>query len=159
VEMDPRGVAVVTLDVPGQPVNTLGEALSRDFAALFDELERRTRGPAGRAGEDGQTGDVGEDARVRAVVLISGKKDDFIAGADIKMIGRIRSAADGEAVSREAHAKFQRIEDLDIPVVAAIHGTCLGGGLELAMACHSRIATDHPKTKLGLPEVQLGLIP
>jgi 3-hydroxyacyl-CoA dehydrogenase / enoyl-CoA hydratase / 3-hydroxybutyryl-CoA epimerase len=144
VELDPSGVVVLTIDVPGQPVNTLGEAVSRELAEALEAIERQTRDDAGR---------------VRGVVILSGKEDDFIAGADIKMLGRVRAAVDGETISREGQAGFQRLEDLRVPVVAAIHGTCLGGGLELAMACHGRVATDHARTRLGLPEVQLGLIP
>jgi len=98
------------------------------------------------------------DASVRAIV-VTGKKDGFIAGADIEMLKRARSAAEAEALSRGAQAGFDALERLSKPVVAAIHGACLGGGLELALACRWRVATDDRRTQLGLPEVQLGLIP
>jgi 3-hydroxyacyl-CoA dehydrogenase/enoyl-CoA hydratase/3-hydroxybutyryl-CoA epimerase len=138
-ETGPDGVLVLTLDVPGEKVNTLGRGLIAEFEALLAEIEA--------------------DRTVRAVVIRSGKPDSFIAGADIKDFTRIRSAEEGEALSRAGHAIFDRVERCRVPVVAAIHGTCLGGGTELALACRYRLATDDPKTALGLPEVMLGLLP
>ena len=100
------------------------------------------------------------DPAVRAVVLVSGKPDNFIAGADIEEFTRAATAEEATRLSCEGQELMNRVaETLAKPVVAAIHGACLGGGLELALACHWRIATDHPKTQLGLPEVQLGIIP
>jgi 3-hydroxyacyl-CoA dehydrogenase/enoyl-CoA hydratase/3-hydroxybutyryl-CoA epimerase len=93
------------------------------------------------------------------VVLISGKRDNFIAGADIEEFTRLRTAEEATALSRRAQDLMSRVAGSRKPIVAAIHGSCLGGGMELALACHWRVATDHPKTQLGLPEVQLGLIP
>jgi 3-hydroxyacyl-CoA dehydrogenase / enoyl-CoA hydratase / 3-hydroxybutyryl-CoA epimerase len=133
------GVAVVTLDVPGAALNTLSVSMAKEFGELLDRLER--------------------DALVTGAVIISGKADNFIAGADIEQLQGAASAADAEAMSREGQEFFNRIERLRFPVVAAVHGACLGGGLELALACRYRIATDHAKTVLALPEVQLGLIP
>ena len=162
VDIDPRGVAVVTIDVPGQPVNTLSEALSSDFAEALATIESRIRtlGTAQPPAPEGKGGDgSGGEAPVRAVVVISGKRNEFIAGADIKVLSRVTTAEEAAALSRQGQLGFQRIADMPVPVVAAIHGNCLGGGLELALACHARLATNHPKTKLGLPEVQLGLLP
>jgi 3-hydroxyacyl-CoA dehydrogenase/enoyl-CoA hydratase/3-hydroxybutyryl-CoA epimerase len=133
------GVLVLTLDVPGEKVNTLSKRLIAGFEALLGAIEK--------------------DAAVRAVVVRSGKPDNFIAGADIKDFTSIRSAEEGEALSRTGHAIFDRIEAARVPFVAAIHGTCLGGGTELALACRYRVASDDPKTALGLPEVMLGLLP
>lgn len=133
------GIAVVTLDLPDEPVNKVTAALRDDFALLFNEIER--------------------DASVRGVVLLSGKPDTWIAGADIDEFLTLRTARDAETLSRTGQALLARLEALKIPVVAAIHGACLGGGLETALACRWRIATDHRKTVLALPEVQLGLIP
>ena len=133
------GIAVVTIDLPGEPVNKVTAALRAEFASLFGRLEA--------------------DGKVKAVVLVSGKKDTWLAGADIDEFLTMQSAADAEALSRGGQALLLRLEDLRIPVVAAIHGACLGGGLETALACRYRIATDHPKTVLALPEVQLGIIP
>ena len=133
------GVALCLLDVPGEPVNTL----SRQIGAELEELLQA----------------LGRDAAVKAIVIASGKKDGFVAGAKIDMIQGLKSAAEAEALSRDAQRGFDLLERSAKPVVAAIHGACLGGGLELALACQWRIATDDRKTQLGLPEVQLGLIP
>jgi 3-hydroxyacyl-CoA dehydrogenase/enoyl-CoA hydratase/3-hydroxybutyryl-CoA epimerase len=133
------GIAVLTLDLPGEPVNTLGTAVSTELEAALARLR--------------------DDAGVRAVVIISGKPDIFIAGADIQEFTRLSTAEEFESLSRQGQEMLQRLEDFPKPVVAAIHGACVGGGLELSLACHYRICTDHPKTTLGLPEIQLGLIP
>ncbi len=133
------GVAVVTIDVPNEPVNTLNASVVSEFGRLFDFLE-------------------GEPS-VRGAVLISGKPDIFIAGADIQQFLTLRTAKDAEALSRAGQQLLARLEKLRLPVVAAINGACLGGGLEAALACSYRIASDNAKTVLALPEVQLGLIP
>ncbi|MDB4879948.1 MAG: fadJ [Gemmatimonadetes bacterium] len=133
------GIAVVTLDLPNEPVNKVTAALRDDFALLFNHIDA--------------------DPTVRGVVLMSGKPDTWIAGADIEEFLTLRNASDAEALSRTGQTLLARLEALKIPVVAAIHGACLGGGLETALACRWRIATDHPKTVLALPEVQLGLLP
>jgi 3-hydroxyacyl-CoA dehydrogenase/enoyl-CoA hydratase/3-hydroxybutyryl-CoA epimerase len=132
-------VAIVTFDLPGEPVNKLSNAVKVEFEALLIRLR--------------------DDEDVKAVVLISGKPDTFIAGADIEEFTALTTQIEAERLSFEGQEMVSRVETLPKPVVAAIHGACLGGGLELALACHYRIATDHPKTQLGLPEVQLGLIP
>ena len=110
-----------------------------EFTALFDRIER--------------------DPSVRAAVLMSGKPDVWIAGADIEEFQQLKTAADAERLSRDGQMLLDSLERLRVPIIAAIHGACLGGGLETALACRYRIATDHAKTILGLPEVQLGLIP
>ena len=133
------GIAIVTFDTPGEPVNIISRSVKDEFRTLVERLER--------------------DTAIRAAVLMSGKPDSFIAGADIEEFLEWKTAADAEAASREGHLLLDRIEKLRVPLVAAIHGTCLGGGVETALACAYRIATDHPKTALGLPEVQLGLFP
>jgi 3-hydroxyacyl-CoA dehydrogenase/enoyl-CoA hydratase/3-hydroxybutyryl-CoA epimerase len=133
------GVATLLLDVPGESVNTLSGEVGDEFDRLLTRYE--------------------QDPAVKALVLASGKKEGFVAGAKIEMIAGARSAAEAEALSRKAQAGFDRLEKFHKPVVAAIHGACLGGGLEWAMACHYRVASSDPRTSLGLPEVQLGLIP
>jgi 3-hydroxyacyl-CoA dehydrogenase/enoyl-CoA hydratase/3-hydroxybutyryl-CoA epimerase len=138
-ELDPEGILIVTLDVPGEKVNALSRALLAEFTALIEGLESR------------------QD--VSGVILRSGKPDNFIAGADIRDFGTIRSQLEGETLAREGQALLDRLEAVPMPVVAAIHGSCLGGGLETALACRYRIVTDDPKTVVGLPEVMLGLIP
>lgn len=99
------------------------------------------------------------DPRVKAAVIISGKADNFIAGADITMLEAAKTAAELTDMSRQGQVMMDRLARCSRPVVAAINGSCLGGGLEVALACRYRIATSSPKTRLGLPEVQLGLLP
>lgn len=132
------GVAVIRIDQPGRPVNVI----SRDLMAAME-------GVLGRL----------EAGEARAAVIASGKPGVWIAGADIEEFKEFHTAADAEAVSRAGQELLGRIERLKVPVVAAIDGVALGGGLELALACTYRIASDSPKTKLGLPEVQLGILP
>lgn len=132
-------VAVIRFDVPDEKMNTLSRTSTEDFHEVISEC-------------------LGDD-RVAAMVLISGKPDNFIAGADVKMIQGAGSIAEGVALSSRMQLELERVAKSEKPVVAAIHGACLGGGLEVALACHYRIATDHPKTVLALPEVMLGLLP
>ena len=133
------GVAVITFDTPGEKVNTLSEATLRAVDDAFAVLER--------------------DPSVRAGVLISGKPDNFIVGADVNMLQAQKTAADVERLSRGGQERLAKLESSSKPVVAAIHGACMGGGLEVALACRYRIATDSQKTVLALPEVMLGLLP
>jgi len=134
-----NGVATLWLDEPGESVNVLEPGVAAEFFRIVEKLE--------------------QDDAVKGVVLASGKKEGFVAGAKIEMIQAVKDAAGAQALARDAQAGFDRLEKLRKPVVAAIHGACLGGGLEWAMACHYRIAADDPRTQLGLPETQLGLIP
>ena len=134
-----EGVAVMTLDLPGESINKFSPAVIEELTVLMDLIDR--------------------DVTINAAVLISGKPGNFIAGADIDQFLAWRTAADASAASAFGHAMMHRIEKGRVPVVAAIDGACLGGGLEFALACAYRIAADSPKTVLGLPEVQLGLIP
>jgi len=131
--------AVLTIDLPGAPVNTLSAQVRTEFEALFAKLR--------------------DDPAVKAVVLISGKAENFIAGADIEEFTKLTTQEQFTALSRDGQAMIQRVDDYPKPVIAAINGACLGGGLELVLACDWRIATDSPKTQLGLPEVQIGLLP
>ena len=133
------GVAVITFDMEGEPVNTIAPQISQEFEGLM------TRAVS--------------DSSAKAIVFISGKKDTFIAGAKIDFLQTIKTAAEATALSRQGQAGFDRLDALEKPVVAAIHGACLGGGLEWALACDYRLATDSPKTTHRMPETQLGLIP
>ena len=133
------GIAEIVFDLPGESVNKISGSVKDEFLALFEQLER--------------------DASVRGAILISGKPDSFIAGADIDEFLRWTTPEQAEQASRDGHALLEKLERLRVPVVAAIHGACLGGGLEAVLACAYRIATDHPKTILALPEVQLGIFP
>ncbi len=141
VETGADGVALVLYDVPGEPVNTLRDTFQHDFEAAF--------------------GALAEDRAVKAIVIASAKPDSFVVGADVEMLSRVKTATEASALARGGQQAMQRLEDLGKrkPVVAAIHGPALGGGLELALACTYRIATDDRKTQLGQPEVQLGLLP
>lgn len=132
-------VAVVSMDVPGEKMNTLKAEFATQVRAILKQIR--------------------ENKALRGVVFISAKPDNFIAGADINMIGHCRSAQEAETLARQGQQIMSEINALPIPVIAAIHGACLGGGLEMALACHQRICTDDAKTVLGLPEVQLGLLP
>jgi 3-hydroxyacyl-CoA dehydrogenase/enoyl-CoA hydratase/carnithine racemase len=126
------------LDHPEKTVNTLSPELLREFeenaAPLLDD--------------DG----------VRAIVLASAKEDSFIAGADLEVLEGL-NADEISSMSRSGNAVLERIATSDTPVVAAVHGAALGGGLEVALACHFILASKHPSTVLGQPEVQLGLLP
>ena len=132
-------IAQIRIDLADASVNTLQEAAIAQMTALLDELE--------------------QDKTVKGLVIYSGKKDCFIAGADIKMLEQCQTAQQAQALSESGQQLFKRLSKLPFRVVAAIDGSCLGGGLELALACDMRIASDNPKTRLGLPEVQLGLLP
>jgi len=138
MEVD-NDVLVVTIDQPNSPVNTLSTALAAEFEGLFLKID--------------------DDPLIKGVVLISGKAENFIAGADVDQFPQIKSAGEAERIARMGQDLLHRMENLRVPAVAAIHGACLGGGLETALACRYRVCTDHPKTMFALPEVQLGLIP
>ncbi len=133
------GVARVLFDLPGEPINKITAGVREELDPLLNQL----RG----------------DRNVTAVLLMSAKPDTFIAGADIDEFVRLRSSDEALQLIRSGQQLVNRLEQLDKPVVAAIHGACLGAGLETALACAYRVATDHRKTQLGLPEVSLGIIP
>ncbi len=132
-------IAVVTIDVPGEKMNTLKASFGPEVHNIIKQIRDNTA--------------------LQGLIFISGKPDNFIAGADINMIASCQTALEAQTLAHQGQQIMAEIAALPIPVVAAIHGACLGGGLELALACHSRICTDDEKTKLGLPEVQLGLMP
>lgn len=132
------GIVWLRLDEPGKKVNTLS-------TRLFDWFEE-------------QIGLV-ERASPQGLVIYSGKPDGFVAGADLEELLALTDKEPILEMLQRGHELMERLAGLPFPTVAAIHGAALGGGLELALACKRRVATEHPKTKLGLPEVQLGLIP
>ncbi|HHJ4449168.1 fatty acid oxidation complex subunit alpha FadJ [Raoultella sp. FYR_9] len=139
LDIRPDNVAVITIDSPGEKMNTLKAEFGQQVRAIVRQIR--------------------DNKTLRGVVLISAKPDNFIAGADINMIARCATAQEAEALARQGQQIMAEIHGLAIPVIAAIHGACLGGGLELALACHGRVCSDDEKTRLGLPEVQLGLLP
>jgi 3-hydroxyacyl-CoA dehydrogenase/enoyl-CoA hydratase/3-hydroxybutyryl-CoA epimerase len=132
------GIAWLALDDPEKRVNTL----SSRMLGWFDEQVARL-----------------EADPPRGLVIHSGKPGTFVAGADVEELQGLRDPAEVLALLARGHALMQRLGALPCPSVAAIEGACLGGGLELALACDYRVAAETEKTRLGLPEVQLGLIP
>jgi len=138
IETDSNGVATVWLDQKDEKINKVSPDTIFLFESIIDDLQN--------------------DPAVKAVVMIS-KKKDFIAGADIESFQKVQKPGDFEPVTRKGHEILGKIENSKKPVVAAIHGGCLGAGLEIALACNARIASDDKSTKLALPEVRLGLLP
>ena len=139
LEIREDNIGVLTMDVPGETMNTLRAEFGDEISQLIGEIKANTK--------------------LQGLVIISGKKDSFVAGADVTMIDSCKTVAEAEQLSLEGHRVMAELEGLAIPVVAAINGPCLGGGLELALACHLRVCTESPKTVLGVPEVMLGLLP
>ncbi len=139
VELRADGVALVTMDDSDASVNTLKAELSEDFERMISELERKPE--------------------LKALVFISGKSDSFIVGADLEMLRSVRSSVDAAALSRMMQQMLQRLTMIPVPTVAAIHGNCLGGGLELALTFDARVASNSNSTRFALPEVKLGLLP
>lgn len=138
-QKDDDGILRVTIDRKDRPVN----ALSRSIMEELRELVQSVR----------------NDSAIRGVVFQSAKPGVFIAGADITEFEDLTDKTAAEEVSTFGQSVFQELEDLKVPTVALISGACLGGGLEFALACRYRVASTHEKTKIGLPEVQLGLLP
>jgi 3-hydroxyacyl-CoA dehydrogenase/enoyl-CoA hydratase/3-hydroxybutyryl-CoA epimerase len=140
--VDVEGIGWLTIETPKGPVNTL----SRQALAELETLVLRFE-------------DLAAEGSLKGIVLLSGKDSGFIAGADISEFDNMADFAVLPDALRRTHALFSRIEMLKVPVVAGIHGFCLGGGLELALACHYRIAVNDDKTRIGFPEVNLGIFP
>ena len=138
LELGADGVLLATMDQAGKPMNVLDAGMAEALSALVERLE--------------------SDEAVKGLVLASGKKD-FFAGADIDHLWSITTAKQAFEESMRFKALLRRVERCGKPVVAAIHGRCLGGGLEIALACHHRIVLDDGTARLGLPEVKLGLLP
>jgi 3-hydroxyacyl-CoA dehydrogenase/enoyl-CoA hydratase/3-hydroxybutyryl-CoA epimerase len=132
-------IARVVFDLPGEKVNKFSAVVMAELGHVLDNLHARTD--------------------LKAVIFISGKPGVFIAGADIKEIQNIANRVDAQAKAEAGQRTFQRVADLKVPTIAVIDGACLGGGMEFALACTYRIVADEEKTKLGLPEVTLGIIP
>ncbi|KAM9356384.1 hydroxyacyl-CoA dehydrogenase trifunctional multienzyme complex subunit alpha b [Pholidichthys leucotaenia] len=132
-------VAVVRINDPNSKVNTLSIQMQKEMTEVMEE--------------------VWANDAVKSAVLISSKPGCFIAGADINMIQACSSAEEVTKLSQEGQKMFEQVENSSKPIVAAINGSCLGGGLEFAAACQYRIATKSKKTVLGTPEVLLGLLP
>jgi 3-hydroxyacyl-CoA dehydrogenase/enoyl-CoA hydratase/3-hydroxybutyryl-CoA epimerase len=142
LEVDRDRVGWLVFDRPDASVNLLSSAVLRRLDALLAELESRIA-----------------NGQLVAVAVRSGKEATFIAGADVSEISGVVSAEEARAASAEGQRIFRRLERLRVPTVALIDGTCLGGGTELSLHCDYRAATDRTATRIGLPEVRLGIVP
>lgn len=132
-------IAVVKVDTPNAKVNTLSREMFPEFTAAFDEIAKNDK--------------------CKGVVIISGKTSGFIAGADIGMLDACKSKEELTALAKSGQDIFFNLEKSKKPIVAAIMGPAMGGGLEVALASHYRIAVNDKSTAVGLPEVMLGLLP
>lgn len=137
-ERDEDGIVTVTIDQSNRKMNVIGDGFTESFASLVDSFIK--------------------DEAAKGLILTSGK-DTFIAGADIDSLANIETPEQAFDLTQALKSSLRKMEQSGKPVAAAITGTALGGGLEIALACHYRIAIDLPKTKIGLPEVKLGLLP
>ncbi|MFT6408640.1 MAG: 3-hydroxyacyl-CoA dehydrogenase/enoyl-CoA hydratase/3-hydroxybutyryl-CoA epimerase [Arenicella sp.] len=133
------GLAIVSMDIDGLPQNVLNEAVGREFEAVLDDIEA--------------------DSSLSSMVFQSTKPGCFVAGADIGLLQGIETEQQAVDSCKLLHGLFQRVADLKITTVAAIDGVCLGGGLELAIVFDYRIASSAKATRIGVPEVQLGVLP
>ncbi|MBI4649963.1 enoyl-CoA hydratase/isomerase family protein [Candidatus Desantisbacteria bacterium] len=134
-----EGVYYIVFDTPDKKVNVLDMTVMDELSQILKQIM--------------------QDENAKGVIFISGKKNIFIAGADISVIKNIKNKQDGVNLSKKGREILRHIENLNIPSIAAINGACLGGGMELALFCSYRIGTDNPSTKFGLPEVSLGVLP
>src|SRR5208337_3466450 len=132
-------LGVVTFDVAGETMNTWTDEAFSSFAGLMEKLE--------------------QEKSIKGVILISGKPDNFFAGANLKVLAGLTTPEEIRKALENFHGAFNRLEKLKIPVVSAIHGFFLGGGLELALACIARIAREGNTTLIGLPECNVGVFP
>src|SRR5215813_1465045 len=140
--IDNQGIAWAVFDREGESQNALGQRPLEELDRIVEEVERGAR-----------------KGSIRGLVFSSGKDKGFIVGADVREFEQITSEQQVIEGASLVTALFDRIERMPVPVVCCIHGFCLGGGLELALACHWRIATRDDATRLGFPEVRLGLFP
>ncbi|MDO6719504.1 fatty acid oxidation complex subunit alpha FadJ [Psychrosphaera sp. 1_MG-2023] len=139
LEVLDNGVGIIRIDVPNESMNVLKAEFAEQVEAIFAEVK--------------------SNSAVKSLVLTSGKDNSFVAGADVKVLDSCSTQDEVKAIAQTGQQLFDQIEGMKMPIIAAIHGPALGGGLELAMACHGRVVSDSSKTVLGLPEVQLGLLP
>jgi 3-hydroxyacyl-CoA dehydrogenase/enoyl-CoA hydratase/3-hydroxybutyryl-CoA epimerase len=131
-------IGLLVLDTPDSKVNILGAPVVARLELLVAQAREQS---------------------LKGLIVWSAKPDSFIAGADLREIRALRSFQEAESASRRGHRLFAALEDLPFPVVAAINGTCLGGGTELSLACHYRVAAEGRRTEIALPEVRLGILP
>ncbi len=137
--LDQEGILTVNIDVKQESMNVFNQQVMEEFYELANSVD--------------------QDNQVKAVIFTSGKPDCFIAGADIKMLQQTQTAEEATAIVSGAHTMLQKINLSKKPFIAAIDGACIGAGYELALACDYRLASDSPTTKIGLPEVMIGVLP
>ncbi|MDH3693015.1 MAG: 3-hydroxyacyl-CoA dehydrogenase NAD-binding domain-containing protein [Gammaproteobacteria bacterium] len=138
IRVDEQDIAWLTIDKSGAEQNALSRDVIEELALALDRID---------------------EERPKGLVLCSGKKNSFIVGADISEFKTLADEAEALELIQYAHTIFQRIDDMRIPTVAMVNGHCLGGGLELALTCRYRVAVDNTSTRIGLPEVLLGIHP
>lgn len=139
LETDADNILWLYFDKQNATVNTLDHVVMDELSTIMDDL-------------------VGKN-EYKGIIIASAKKTGFIAGADIAEFGKFKDIPQAIELLKKGQSIFDKIENLTIPSVAMIDGFCLGGGMELALACHYRVAEEGPKTRLGLPEVKLGIHP
>jgi 3-hydroxyacyl-CoA dehydrogenase/enoyl-CoA hydratase/3-hydroxybutyryl-CoA epimerase len=139
LETDSDQILWVIFDKEGASVNTLDRDTMDEFSNIVDSLT--------------------VDKEHKGAIITSGKKNGFIAGADISEFNKFKDIEEAIALLQRGEGVFSKLAKVQMPVVAMIDGFCVGGGLELALACHYRVVEDGPKTRLGLPEVKLGIQP
>ena len=142
LDIDSGGVGVVTFHDPDRGQNVLTLEVMEVLQSIVDEAQ-----------------EAAASGVLRAILFRSAKPGSFIAGADVKAIAAVEDGRAGVEAARQGQALFGRIAALPVPTMAAIQGTCLGGGTELALSCDYRVAADDDRTRIGLPEVQLGILP
>ena len=140
--IDPQGIAWAIFDREGESQNALGRRPLEELGLIVERVEAGAK-----------------DKTISGLGILSGKDKGFIVGADVREFEQFKTAAEVEAAIKPVLAMLDRIEAMPVPVVCGIHGFCLGGGLELALACHWRIATRDEGTRVGFPEVRLGIFP
>ena len=142
LSIDSEGIARLVFDAQGKSANVLTEQVMDRLAGALSEIKTSC-----------------ESSEIQGVLISSAKPSSFIVGADIDAIAGVDDPNAGAEAARTGQAIYLELERLPVPTVAAIHGPCVGGGTELALACGYRLASDAPETKIGLPEVQLGILP
>ena len=134
-----QNIATLTFDLENEKINKLSFEILKEFKELLNTIEN--------------------DSSIKALVIDSAKKNIFIAGADIKEIEKLKDEKEVYEALMEVHEIFNKLENLTIPTIAYINGACMGGGLELALACKYRVLSTNEKTKLAFPEIKLGIFP
>jgi 3-hydroxyacyl-CoA dehydrogenase / enoyl-CoA hydratase / 3-hydroxybutyryl-CoA epimerase len=134
-----QNIATLTFDLENEKINKLSFEILKEFKEILNTIEN--------------------DSSIKALVIDSAKKNIFIAGADIKEIEKLKDEKEVYEALMEVHEIFNKLENLTIPTIAYINGACMGGGLELALACKYRVLSTNEKTKLAFPEIKLGIFP